>query len=33
MEAELVPGGHAIFDFAGRFDRSYRHMNDSDPQC
>ena len=30
--AELVPGGHAIFDFASRFDRSYQHMNDHDPQ-
>jgi ferredoxin-NADP reductase len=32
MEAKLVPGGHAIFDFGGRFDRSYRHMDDNDPQ-
>ena len=31
-EAELVPGGHAIFDFGSRFDRSYQHMNNLDPQ-
>ncbi|MBC7793334.1 MAG: pyridoxamine 5'-phosphate oxidase family protein [Clostridia bacterium] len=31
-KAELVPGGHAIFDFSSRFDRSYQHMNDHDPQ-
>ena len=30
--ADVVPGGHAIFDFAGRFDRSYQHMNEHDPQ-
>ena len=30
--AELPPGGHAIFDFASRFDRSYQHMNDQEPQ-
>jgi ferredoxin-NADP reductase len=30
--AELAPGGHGIFDFAGHFDRSYQHMNDHDPQ-
>jgi len=30
--AEVVPGGHAIFDFADRFDRSYQHMNEHDPQ-
>ena len=32
IDAELVPGGHAIFDFAGLFDRSYQHMNDDHPQ-
>ena len=30
--AELVPGGHAIFDFAGRFDRAYQHMNEDNPR-
>lgn len=30
--AEVVPGGYAIFDFAGRFDRSYQHMNEDDPR-
>ena len=30
--AELVPGGHAIFDFSDRVERSYQHMNDRDPQ-
>ena len=30
--AELVPGGHAVLDFAGRFDRSYQHMNEDDPR-
>ncbi len=32
VEAKLVPGGHAIFDFSERMDRSYQHMNDRDPQ-
>lgn len=31
-QAELVAGGHAVFDFAGQFDRSYQHMNEDDPQ-
>jgi uncharacterized protein len=30
--AELVPGGHAIFDFSKYAERQYRHMNDRDPQ-
>ena len=29
---ELPAGGHAIFDFASQFDRSYQHMNDQEPQ-
>jgi ferredoxin-NADP reductase len=32
VEAELVPGGHAIFDFSAQLDRSYQHMNDRNPQ-
>lgn len=30
--AELVPGGHAIFDFSERVERTYQHMNDRDPR-
>jgi uncharacterized protein len=30
---EVVPGGHAIFDFSGRVSRGYQHMNDDDPQA
>lgn len=29
---DLVPGGHAIFDFSKYAERQYRHMNDRDPQ-
>lgn len=29
---ELPAGGHAIFDFAGRFERPYQHMNNQEPQ-
>jgi len=29
---ELVPGGHAIFDFSKLVRREYRHMNDLDPR-
>ena len=31
-EADLVPGGHAIFDFSAHVGRSYQHMNDRDPR-
>lgn len=30
--ADIVPGGHAIFDFSKYAERQYRHMNDRDPQ-
>jgi ferredoxin-NADP reductase len=29
---DIVPGGHAIFDFSRQLQRDYRHMNDLDPQ-
>ncbi len=29
---DLVPGGHAIFDFSRHAERQYRHMNEGNPQ-
>ena len=32
VAADVVPGGHAIFDFSSRIDRAYQHMNEADPK-